>query len=110
MNESAVYPVLNKAWKTTTKILFGEELGELKDYDGYLKEAAVGKEVQSSFSKSKLWITSPHYCNKAKFFDYTREQDKIKDSKPLDVNSIKDIDSLMGAVEEKLVYSGNQVG
>ena len=43
------YDEVNKAWKSTTRVLFGEELGELKDYAPYLKEALIGKQVASVY-------------------------------------------------------------
>ena len=30
------YEVLNKAWKSTCKVLFGAEIGDMKDYEPWL--------------------------------------------------------------------------
>ncbi len=107
---SEAYDEVNKAWKSTTRVLFGEELGELKDYAPYLKEALIGKWVDSCFSGKKLWVASEEYHEKARFFDYQTEGSKVASiaAKPIDINSIKDLDSLLEAVQEKLIYSGNK--
>ncbi|MBU0590626.1 hypothetical protein KKF81_02495 [Candidatus Micrarchaeota archaeon] len=108
--EREPYNILNKGWKTTCKILFGEELGELQEYDQYLKEAMVGKAVKSDFSGKELWVASEQYCNDAKFFDYANELELASKelSKPINVNKIKDIDSLVNELQEKIIYCGNK--
>ncbi|VVC04187.1 Uncharacterised protein [Candidatus Bilamarchaeum dharawalense] len=104
------YDVINQSWKSTTKVLFGEPLGEMKDYYDYLKEPLVGKSVKSIISGKNIFVTSNHYPKEAKFFDYNDEITGATIlSKPIDVNQIRDIDSLFEAVEEKFIYSGNKV-
>lgn len=104
------YGILNKQWKTVCKAIFGQEIGNMKDYEAYLKEPTIGKNVTSHFSGKELWVTSIHYCDGARFFDYNEESKEVNKllAKPIDINKIKDIDSLFGAVEEKLIYSGNK--
>lgn len=101
---------LDRAWRSTTKIIFGRELGELKDYEGYLKEPLVGKRVYSHFSKNPLWVVSHDYCSGARFFENGKENEMFKQamSRPMDINKVKDIDSLIGEVKERLIYSGNK--
>jgi len=101
---------LSKGWKTTCKSIFGEEIGELGEYADYLKEAVVGREVKSSFSGKNLWVASRNHCEGARFYDFVEdnaELTKLKGS--LDINRIKDIDSLLEGVKETLVYSGNKI-
>jgi hypothetical protein len=102
---------INDAFKFTSKMVFGQEIGELNDYDGYFREALAGKEEVSHFSKNKIFLTSDQYCKGAKFFDFEKEQAQMAKAlaKPLSINEIKDIDSLFRAVGEKLIYSGNKV-
>ncbi|MFA6530669.1 MAG: hypothetical protein WCT31_02975 [Candidatus Micrarchaeia archaeon] len=103
---------INGAFKTTSKLLFGQEIGELADFDAYLREGLVGKQGKSIYSNSPIMLTSEQYCKSARFFDYNKEASEYQAremSKPLDVNNIKDINSLMEAVGERLVYSGNKV-
>ncbi|MFH1448642.1 MAG: hypothetical protein ABIG39_07305 [Candidatus Micrarchaeota archaeon] len=102
---------INDAFHSTCKTVFGREIGELREYEGYFREALVGKFATSYFSKEKVFLTSEQYCEGAKFFDHNKEQTQITKllSKPLNINEIKDIDSLFLAVKEKLIYSGNKV-
>ncbi len=105
------YNTLNIGWKATCRSVFGREIGELEDYGHYLKEAVVGKTVRSAFSGKDVWVSSEQYCDGAKFFDLGAESGEMAalSAKPVDINSIKDIDSLLGAVKEKIVYGGNKV-
>ena len=108
---SQTYDMLNKAWTSTTKILFGQEIGELKEFEDYLKPAAIGQQVASSFSGKKLWAALCNYPKNAKFFDYSEEHntfDKLA-SQPFNINRIKDLDSIVETLHERFVYSGNKV-
>jgi len=104
---------IESAFQSTSKILFGMPVGTLNEFDPYLREATVGKEVKSSLSGKLLKVLSSHYPENARFFDYNTEFGKLpslsKPSKPFNINQIKDIDSLFSAVEEKIIYSGNKV-
>ncbi len=110
---SEVYEQLNRAWLTTTKMIFGENIGELREFGEYLSGTAIGKTVTSSISGKPLWVASKEYSDNAGFFDHGTEQAELAKSialtTPLDINSIKDIDSLIGALGERLTYSGNKV-
>jgi hypothetical protein len=101
---------LGKGWKGACKAIFGQEIGELEEYSDYLKEAVVGKAVKSSFSGKDLWVASRNHCEGARFFDFTDEGARLAELKgSLDINGIKDIDSLLDGLRETLVYSGNKV-
>jgi len=107
---SQTYDAVNKAWKSTTAVLFGSPMGELSEYEQYLKGAAIGQTVESGLSGRKLWVASEQYDRKARFFDYNLEQAgfaKIA-AQPFDINRIKDIDSLVETLKERFVYSGNK--
>lgn len=108
---SDLYLLLNRSWKATTKILFGQELGELKEFENYLKGAAIGQSVDSSFSKKPIWVASDQYSKKAKFFDYADELSQFNKLtlEPLNINEIKDIESIIDAIQEKFMYAGNKV-
>ncbi|MDO8553825.1 MAG: hypothetical protein Q7S22_03390 [Candidatus Micrarchaeota archaeon] len=110
MNPTA-YDILTVQWRSTCRILFGQELGELKEFEYYLKPAAIGQTVISSISGKPAWVASDHYSKKAKFFDYENELSEFVkiSSKPLDINQIKDTDSLVQSLKERFVYSGNKV-
>ena len=104
--------LVGNAWKKTSKILFKNEIGELKEFSEYLKPAAIGQFFTSSFSDNKVWLASEEYNKKAKFFDYDEELSRFNQktsSKPLDIDKIKDIDSILEAVKERLMYAGGKV-
>src|SRR3989338_647879 len=105
------YDILNGAWKATSKILFGEELGELREFDSYFRNAAIGKTATSLFSGLQVWVASEQYSDKAKFFDYSNELDQYNRliSQSIDINNIKDIDSIIQSIGEKFVYAGNKI-
>ncbi|VVB98055.1 Uncharacterised protein [uncultured archaeon] len=102
---------INQAFKFTSKMIFGGEIGELGAYKDYLAEAVIGKKGKSQFSGQDIFLTSDKYAPGARFFDYNKEHGKMAAvlSRPIDAGRIKDIDSLLEAVGEKLVYSGNKV-
>ncbi|MFH1520819.1 MAG: hypothetical protein ABID61_04185 [Candidatus Micrarchaeota archaeon] len=55
------YEIVNTAWKSTSKILFGQEIGELKDFAEYMHVAVPGKSVVSTFSGKSVWVASNSY-------------------------------------------------
>ncbi len=105
------YELMNKAWKSTTKILFGEEIGELKDFHGYLKGALIGQTVTSFFSGKPVLVVSDNYSKGSRFFDYIEEHEKFDEiaSKPFDIDKIKDIDSIVETLKERFMYGGNKI-
>jgi hypothetical protein len=105
---SPVYAQLNKAWKATCRILFGEEIGELKEYEEWLKEYLPPlKTVKSSISGKEVTLGLPYYCKDAHFIalDEVRE----RSIEPLTINEIKDIDSIAEAISEKWEYCGSKI-
>jgi len=102
---------VNEAFKKASKFILGQEIGEMKEYEGFLKEAALGRFANSSFSKERVFVTSERYCDGARFFDYGKDQKKLAKeiAKPININRIKDIDSLFEAAGEKCFYAGGKV-
>jgi hypothetical protein len=101
---------LNTAWKSTCKILLGDEIGELGEYEAYLRRYT--KRIQkrkSSFSGKDVSFTSPHVPGNAKVISYDElEQYKTKFGKmAVNINELKDIDSIVEALGEQFYYSGN---
>jgi hypothetical protein len=105
------YDLVNNSWKSTTNILFGKTMPDLKEYDAYLREPLIGKSVKSFVSGKDVFVTSMQYDQKARIFDYETERKEVDSllSKPIDINRIKDIDSIFEDVQEKVIYSGNKV-
>ncbi len=111
-NKNNCYPNLGmdikSAFDSTSKILFGQEMGKLEDFGGYLSGMMLPYEARKSFVSGKpVIISHPFYPKDAKFIS----QDEIPQVKikPLGINQIKDIDSLFDAVSERAVYCGNKL-
>ncbi|MFH0817739.1 MAG: hypothetical protein V1909_03840 [Candidatus Micrarchaeota archaeon] len=99
---------LEQAFATTSKVLFGEEIGKLDDYKDYLHEMMSPYQMKKSFVSGKdVMISNQYYPKNAKFVS----QDEMVRLKfpPLNPNEIKDIDSLFSAVEERIAYCGNKL-
>lgn len=105
---SLVYPKLDFAWRQTCKVLFGEEIGELKEYEKWLlSNVASPREESSSLSGKSVYLGTNDYC-KGKFIGLG-EVDFNKKYEPLSINEIKDIDSIVSAIGERAFYAGNIV-
>lgn len=110
--ENDAYIQLNRAWKSTCKVLLGEEVGDLLEFENYLKlytdpiiqrkSAISGKEVTISsqrIPRDALLIRNDELEAYAK---------KVNDI-PFDINKIKDMDSLLEVARERAYYAGNTV-
>jgi len=98
---------LNEAFKATCKVLFGQEIGELSAFEPYLKEMLLPYQMKKSCVSSKsVMVSNLYYPSGAKFVS----QDEVASLKfePLNVNEIKDIDSLFAAASERAVFCGNK--
>ncbi|MCX6771756.1 MAG: hypothetical protein NTX79_06905 [Candidatus Micrarchaeota archaeon] len=106
---SATYAALDKAWKSTCRVLFGEEVGELAPFAGWLKEYVYATRPEKSMLSGKpIAITMDDYSQKASFISLD-EVDFGKKASPLPLNDLKDIDSLVRAASERISYTGNVV-
>jgi len=106
--ERGVYESLNKAWKSTCRVLFGGEIGELREYEEWLGEflPVFGKR-DSHVSGRQVSLVKDDYCKGAKFV--SMEEAAGKAAEPLSINEIKDIDSVFEAIRGKWEYAGNKV-
>ncbi|MEM4329646.1 MAG: hypothetical protein QXY64_00600, partial [Candidatus Bilamarchaeaceae archaeon] len=105
---SSSYAMLNSKWLSTTKIIFKDEIGELSDYAQWLKEYLPNLGKRKSYVSGKeVTLVRDYYPSRALFIS----ADEIKDieMKPLTINEIKDIDSIINAVSEKWMYAGNKI-
>ena len=103
---------INQAWKETCHIVLGDEIGELKQYEEYLfkyLEPVLPK--TSAISGKPVNISRPSFCPKAKFIsnDEMSQYDAKIRRMPLDINQIKDLDSILAAIGPQFYYAGNQV-
>jgi len=108
--ESEICAELDRKWNATCRILLGQEVGALADFEEYL---SIGIErmnmAQSSISGKDVFAPSfnfpqcPRYING----DEIREFENRMLALPFDVNKIKDLDSLLSAVSERAHYCGS---
>ncbi|MFH1285009.1 MAG: hypothetical protein ABIH99_00325 [Candidatus Micrarchaeota archaeon] len=103
---------LNKAWESTCKVVLGGEVGELAGYTDYLKKYVdPPSEKISTLSGKKVSFASPYIAKGAKVMsydemgEYAKKTEKLK----LEMDDLKDIDSVLGALEERVYYAGNTV-
>ncbi len=101
---------LEEAFQHTFNMLLGKGDGEvrLEDLGGYLAQHSrpVSKR-KSSVSGKDVALLSDDYCDGAKFVSY----DEVRERRfePLDINEIKDIDSILEAIGDRICYTGNKV-
>lgn len=104
---SEAYNELNKRWKSTCRILLGGEVGELSDYAKWLYEKNGPRLLhKSEISGKEVVLSSDVYSKNASYISFD-EADLGKKYPPLSINEIKDIDSLISAVADRIIYSGN---
>lgn len=108
MASKQIYDTLNRAWKSTCKVLLGEEIGEMGEFEGWLNLNAEGLTVRKSVSDREIYSAVPHYCKKAKFVSFD-EIDYARKFEPLSINEIKDIDSIVEALQGHFAYTGNVI-
>ena len=108
MISTQLYDTLNKAWKSTCRVVLGGEVGELSDFEGWLGEylPPAGKRV-SAVSGKPVTLANPHYPDAARFVSMEEATGRKVDA--LGINEIKDIDSIVRAVSEQWEYTGNRV-
>lgn len=94
------------SFPSTCQVLFGQPLGELGKFRDYLLEMIDSPlEVRSSKSGKPTYLSRSHYDRSARFLDMAEAQ-----SSPgmLNINQIRDIDSLLSATSEQFAYCGNK--
>ncbi|MFH1785298.1 MAG: hypothetical protein ABH842_02630 [Candidatus Micrarchaeota archaeon] len=103
---------INVAWKKTSKVLFGEELGNLGEYETWLLRYVDPFGMKkSALSGKEVIVSSEKVAPGAKFLSLD-EIDQYMNTigkQKYDINKIKDIDSIIEAVNEKAYYIGNVV-
>jgi len=103
---------IDQAWKDTCKVLLYSEVGELTDFERYLTRYAEPIFAKkSAISGQKVTVSRPDFSPSSKFIsqDEAPEYDKKIRSLPLNINQIKDIDSILNAISENFYYAGNQI-
>ncbi|MFH1448139.1 MAG: hypothetical protein ABIG39_04710 [Candidatus Micrarchaeota archaeon] len=100
---------INSAWKSTCSLLLGGEIGELEEFGPYLRHYhyVPYMEQKSVISGKKVIIGTDRYGKNPKLIS----QDEIDYDKKfsLNINEIKDIDSLIESLQNRFHYTGNKV-
>ncbi|MFA5412422.1 MAG: hypothetical protein WC350_03710 [Candidatus Micrarchaeia archaeon] len=103
------YETLNRSWKSLSRILFGEEMGEMKDYEEWLRKYMERMYPRkSAISGEDVYIAVPDYSKDARFISM-EEIPSLPKPEPLGINQVKDIDSIISALQERFLYSGNVI-
>lgn len=90
------------------RLLFGREVGPLEAFHPYLSEMMYPCQVRkSSLSGQDVLMGGPHYSDAARYAAQS-ELGAVK-FKALNINQIKDIDSLFSAAAENALYCGNKL-
>ena len=100
---------LDKAWKNTCKVLFGQEIGDCTEYAKWLAEFVDPIYIKKSniSGRDVIFSTSDYPAgSKAACLD---EVDFGKKFTPLGINQVKDIDSIMEAINDRVCYAGSVV-
>lgn len=107
--KSVAYDELNKRWMQACELLLKGQIGELADYEGWLSENIDKIHLhRSSLSGQEVAYSIGDYCSGSKRMGF-EEIDFSKKSGPLQINDIKDIDSIIPAVQERIYYTGGMV-
>ncbi|MFA5106408.1 MAG: hypothetical protein WC506_05630 [Candidatus Micrarchaeia archaeon] len=107
MKKPEPYEELEKKWPALARILFGVEIGDFSKFEPYLSEyldPVVHK--KSSISGKDATFASATYCTGARLARFD-EMDYSKKYPALGINDMKDIDSLIDAVQERAIYAGS---
>ncbi|MFH1470974.1 MAG: hypothetical protein ABIF01_04450 [Candidatus Micrarchaeota archaeon] len=101
--------VLEAKWADTCKVIFGERVCGLEECSPWLSGFIEPISHNKSRLSGKEVISAPtDYCKTDKWLSF-EEIDFNKTFEPLNINEIKDIDSLLEALGERMHYSGNVV-
>ena len=107
--ETQVYKELNKSWKTTCNVLFGREVGELGLFQDWL--SALNPKLAhapSTITGKDITYFIADYCEGSKRASLD-EIWKLKKFPALSINEIKDVDTLVGAIQDRAYYTGDVV-
>ncbi len=107
--QTETYRHLDREWRTLCRMLLGGEVGGLDEYSEWL--SGLNDPLftrKSSISGKQVVFSNGEYCSGSKAIQM-EEADFMKKFEPLSINDMKDIDSLLGAVQERAHYCGNIV-
>ena len=99
---------LDKAWKATCRVLFGQEIGERSEYREWLAEYALpAARRKSHLSGKEVILAKDAYPLNASFV--SADELVLNKGYSLGINQIKDIDSILDGIREQCEYTGNRI-
>jgi hypothetical protein len=99
--------MLERRWRKACVAVFREEAGGLEECAPWLSEDIEPITHNKSSLSGKDVVCAPtEYAKGSKWLSFD-EVDFNRRFEPLNINEIKDIDSLVGALAERFYYSGN---
>lgn len=98
---------LDRRWRSVCKVLFKEDIGPLADYAEWLtKNNEPVLHRKSSFSGKEVTYAIGSYQEGSKWIGL-EEIDLHRKFEPLGVNEVKDVESIVSAVQDRVYYAGN---
>ncbi|MGV8176240.1 MAG: hypothetical protein ACP5NX_00360 [Candidatus Bilamarchaeaceae archaeon] len=107
---SQTYDAVNKAWKDTCRVLLGEEIGSLDRYEDYLQRFLEPvRTMRSAASGKDVNVSSRFMHDGARFIGLDEIGKNGAGNATLNIDQIKDIDSIISAIQENFIYCGNKI-
>ena len=107
--KGTAYLEMGRKWKPACKVVLGGEAGELSDCEQWLSSIHTLRSQRKSTASGKDVLFSHSEHPKDARFAAFDEIDFNKKYPPLDINALKDMDSIIEAVSERAAYAGNVV-
>ncbi len=108
MDVDKIYSKLNSLWKKTCNIVLKGEVGDLKEFEPYLKEVMYPtKTYPSCINNEPVHVLSTFMPKQGRYITY--DQISQYSAPSLSINEIKDIDSIVEAIKDNWVYIGNTI-
>lgn len=102
---------VGKAWESSCRAILGRSVGAMDRYAEYLERFVEPFRLEKSAVSGKTVAVTGNYEKNAKFIsgdEIGQYAEKIS-KKKLNINEIKDIDSIIDALSGQIYYSGNDV-
>lgn len=111
LEEGLLKSKLDYAWRSTCKSILGDEIGPLEDYASYLKKYIPPVKISKSELSGKDVAFTGDYPPGIKVIsnDEMAQYAEVILEANLNINEIKDIDSILDSVSEKIYYTGNTI-
>ncbi len=109
--KTAVLAALERAWAGTCRVVLMGEVGPLMEFEPYLTRRKEKCRLEKSLISGKRVAVIGTYPKGSRFISDKEAKQYLEKTKgmKLDINSVKDIDSAIGAFSEIAAYAGDVV-